>query len=156
MTTWAAPITAITLFVGDLAAARAFYTRVFDLPVHYEDDVSCVFDFGNTLVNLLLSTEAGELIEPAIPGVDGAGPRMQLTITVDDVDAACARVTEARCDPAQRAAGSAVGRPDGVLRRPGRSHLGDRQVAARLHLHRGHELEVVAVGVLEGRDDASG
>jgi len=95
MTTWTAPITAITLFVGDLAAARAFYARVFDLPVHYEDDVSCVFDFGNTLVNLLLSTEAGELIEPAIPGVDGAGPRMQLTITVDDVDAACARVTEA-------------------------------------------------------------
>ena len=95
MTTWAAPITAITLFVGDLAAARAFYTRVFDLPVHFEDDVSCVFDFENTLVNLLLATEAGELIEPAIPGADGAGPRMQLTITVDDVDAACARVTEA-------------------------------------------------------------
>ena len=56
--TWTAPITAITLFVGDLAAAKAFYAEVFELPVHYQDEASCVFDFGNTLVNLLVATEA--------------------------------------------------------------------------------------------------
>ena len=91
---WVAPITAITLFVEDVAAARTFYTEVFELPVHYEDEVSCVFDFGNTLVNLLLATEADELIEPAVVGADGAGARMQLTITVDDVDAVCARLAD--------------------------------------------------------------
>lgn len=94
MGTWTAPITAITLFVGDVAAARTFYTEVFELPVHYEDEVSCVFDFGNTLVNLLLATEADELIEPAVVGADGSGARMQLTITVDDVDAVCARLAD--------------------------------------------------------------
>jgi catechol 2,3-dioxygenase-like lactoylglutathione lyase family enzyme len=91
---WTAPITAITLFVGDVAAARTFYTEVFELPVHYEDEVSCVFDFGNTLVNLLLATEADELIEPAVVGADGSGARMQLTITVDDVDAVCRRLAD--------------------------------------------------------------
>ena len=37
----------------DLDTAKAFYGRVFDLPVHVEDDDSVVFAFGNTLINLL-------------------------------------------------------------------------------------------------------
>ena len=92
MATWTGPITAITLFVEDLAATKAFYTKVFELPIHYQDEASCVFDFGNTLVNLLVATEADELIEPAVVGAAGAGARAQLTITVDDVDAVCARL----------------------------------------------------------------
>ncbi len=36
--TWPGPITAITLFVEDLPAAKQFYTDVFALPVVYEDD----------------------------------------------------------------------------------------------------------------------
>ena len=36
--TWARGIAAITLFVEDLAAAREFYQRAFELPVHFEDD----------------------------------------------------------------------------------------------------------------------
>ncbi|MEO5921081.1 MAG: VOC family protein [Pseudolysinimonas sp.] len=78
-------ITAITLFVDDLRAAREFYARAFALAEHYSDEVSVVFDFDGTLVNLLLDTEAPGLIAPAPVG---SGSRMQLTITVDDVDAA--------------------------------------------------------------------
>jgi lactoylglutathione lyase len=85
-----AAIGAITLFVEDLAAARAFYASVFGLPVHYEDDASAVFRFGPTLVNLLVVGEAPELVAPAPVASPGAGVRFQLTITVEDVDAAAA------------------------------------------------------------------
>ena len=86
---WPAGISAITLFVEDLAATRRFYLEVFGLPVHYEDDVSCVFGFGATLVNLLQATEAPELIAPArVAGAD-SGSRVQFTLDVEDVDEMC-------------------------------------------------------------------
>jgi catechol 2,3-dioxygenase-like lactoylglutathione lyase family enzyme len=94
-TAWPKRIGALTLFVEDLAATRQFYLDVFGLPVHYEDEVSTVFDFGNTLVNLLQVTEAPELIGPAPVGEPDSGARSQLTIDVDDVDEACARVRAA-------------------------------------------------------------
>ena len=53
MDSWAKRIDAITLFVEDLAAAKAFYLEVFGLPIHFEDDNSAVFKFGETLINLL-------------------------------------------------------------------------------------------------------
>jgi catechol 2,3-dioxygenase-like lactoylglutathione lyase family enzyme len=87
---WPGGITALTLFVEDLGAAKEFYGRAFGLPVHYEDDVSAVFAFGPTLINLLSVGEARELIEPAAVGGAEAGARMQLTLTVDDVDATVA------------------------------------------------------------------
>ena len=89
MTTWANRIDAITLFVEDLAAAKAFYVDVFDLPVHYEDPNSAVFKFGDTLINLLDISEASGLIGPAAVAAPEAGSRMQFTIGVDDVDAMC-------------------------------------------------------------------
>jgi catechol 2,3-dioxygenase-like lactoylglutathione lyase family enzyme len=89
---WPGPITAITLFVEDLAAAKQFYLDVFGLPVVYEDDNSAVFKFGETLINLLKVTEAKELIEPAPVGGRDAGSRMQFTLEVDDVDAMCAEL----------------------------------------------------------------
>jgi len=89
MSSWPAGITAITLFVEDLAASKEFYGRAFGLPVHYEDPSSAVFDFGNTLVNLLVVGEAADLIGPARVGGPGGGARAQLTLTVDDVDATC-------------------------------------------------------------------
>lgn len=86
------PITAITLFVDDVSAARDFYTAVFGIPVHYEDEASAVFDFGNTLINLLHAGEGIDLIGPAPVGRSVAGATTQLTLTVDDVDATAALV----------------------------------------------------------------
>ncbi len=84
---WPGGVAAITLFVEDLAAAKRFYLDVFELPVHYEDDVSCVFEFGNTLVNLLATSEAHDLIAPTAVAAPDAGVRFQFTLAVDDVDA---------------------------------------------------------------------
>ena len=92
MGSWPRGIGAITLFVEDLDAAKQFYREVFGLPVHFEDDDSAVFDFGNTLVNLLKTTAAPALIEPAPVASREAGSRLQLTIQVDDVDAMCAEL----------------------------------------------------------------
>ena len=85
-------VTAITLFVDDLAAAREFYGRTFGLPVMFEDGASAVFNFGNTLINLLDSAEAPGLIGPASVADRSAGARAQFTITVEDVDAAHAEL----------------------------------------------------------------
>lgn len=90
MESWATGISAITLFVEDLAATKEFYQEVFGLPLVFEDDDSVVFNFGNTLINLLKTTAARELIAPATVATREAGPRLQLTITVADMDALCA------------------------------------------------------------------
>jgi catechol 2,3-dioxygenase-like lactoylglutathione lyase family enzyme len=90
---WPGQITAITLFVEDLAAAKDFYREALGLQLAFEDDDSAVFKFKNTLINLLRTSAAGELIEPALVGTREAGSRFQLTIDVDDVDAMCASLT---------------------------------------------------------------
>lgn len=92
MGSWPSGISAITLFVEDLGATKAFYERAFGLPIHYEDDASAVFNFGNTLINLLKVEEAHALIGPAAVAARDAGSRLQFTITVDDVDATCAEL----------------------------------------------------------------
>jgi catechol 2,3-dioxygenase-like lactoylglutathione lyase family enzyme len=86
---WPPGIGAVTLFIEDLDACRRFYREVFGLPVHFEDEASAVFKFGDTLVNLLKVTAADELITPAQVAGPDAGARMQLTLEVDDVDAIC-------------------------------------------------------------------
>jgi catechol 2,3-dioxygenase-like lactoylglutathione lyase family enzyme len=91
---WPKGISNITLFVEDLAATKQFYQEVFGLPVRFEDDDSAVFNFGNTLVNLLKTTAVPELIEPATIAPPDAGARFQLTIDVDDVDAMCAELAK--------------------------------------------------------------
>ena len=91
---WPKGIYAITLFVEDVEAAKEFYRKVFGLPVVFEDENSCVFRFGDTLVNLLKISEAKELIEPARVASREAGARMVFTINVEDVDAMCAELTE--------------------------------------------------------------
>jgi catechol-2,3-dioxygenase len=52
-TAWPKAINALTLFVEDLDATKAFNRQVFGVPMIYEDDDSAVFNFGNTIVNLL-------------------------------------------------------------------------------------------------------
>lgn len=87
---WPRKISTITLFAEDLAATKAFYQEVFGLPVYFEDPASAVFNFGNMLVNLLVSSAVPELIEPASIASPDSGARFQLTVDVDDVDAVCA------------------------------------------------------------------
>jgi len=94
VSSWARGIYAITLFVEDLESTKQFYLEVFGLPVVFEDNDSAVFKFGNTLVNLLKTTAAGELIEPAKVASREAGARFVFTIDVDDVDTMCAELTK--------------------------------------------------------------
>jgi catechol 2,3-dioxygenase-like lactoylglutathione lyase family enzyme len=94
MATWPGGISAVTVFIADLEAAKEFYQRAFGLPTTFEDETSAVFRFGDTLVNLLLETEASELIAPAAVAPREAGARFQFTIGVDDVDAVARELTE--------------------------------------------------------------
>jgi len=85
---------AITLFVEDPRRSQSFYEKVFALPVIWEDEDSAVFQFDNTLVNLLKMSAARELIEPGSAASREAGSRFQLTIWVDDADAVSAELAE--------------------------------------------------------------
>ena len=91
-------ITAITLFVEDLARARAFYERAFEASQVFQDDDSAVFDLGNLLVNLLSVTAAPELVAPMPVGAAASGVRFQLTVEVDDVDTAARDLAERGVD----------------------------------------------------------
>ena len=81
---------AITLFVDDPKRSKDFYADLFDLSAIYEDEDATTFRFDNMLVNLLKASAAGDLIAPLVVGEREARPRFQLTIWVDDADAACA------------------------------------------------------------------
>jgi catechol 2,3-dioxygenase-like lactoylglutathione lyase family enzyme len=89
---WPKSIFAITMFVEDLNTAKEFYQVVFGLPVVFEDGNSAVFQFGDTLINLLSTSAAGVLIDPAKIASREAGSRSVFTIHVDDVDAMCAQL----------------------------------------------------------------
>ena len=92
MAVWPGSISAITLFVDNLAATRSFYLEVFGLPVLFEDEDSAVFRFDNTMINLLKSSAAVSLIDPATVASPGSGSRLQLTLDVENVDATCAEL----------------------------------------------------------------
>ena len=92
MSTWPGGISAITLFVEDLEAAKDFYDRAFGLPIYYQDPNSAVYNFGNTLINLLEVGQAPSLIAPATVATRDAGSRVQFTIEVEDVDATAAEL----------------------------------------------------------------
>ena len=94
MESWPKGIFAITLFTEDLEATKRFYQDVFGLPVAYEDNDSAVFNFGSTMINLLKSTAAVELIAPAVVAIPEAGSRLQLTVQVENVDALCAELVK--------------------------------------------------------------
>jgi len=85
---------AITLVVEDLTEAKAFYARAFGQEVAFEDPQSAVFTVGDTMINLLQSEAAPELIEPAVVG-SPEGVRAVYTVPVDDVDAAAAELAAA-------------------------------------------------------------
>ena len=72
---WVKSIFATTLAVEDLESTKKFYQEIFELPIDFEDPSSAVFNFGNTLINLLKITEAPELILPESQNLKtGQGP----------------------------------------------------------------------------------
>lgn len=77
---------AITLFVDDVARSRTWYATAFGRTEIFSDEVSVVFRFGQVVVNLLLRSEADELISPAVVAATGAPSTFQLTVSVDDLD----------------------------------------------------------------------
>jgi catechol 2,3-dioxygenase-like lactoylglutathione lyase family enzyme len=83
-------VSAMSLFVEDVPAAKAFYREVFDVPVVYEDEVSAALKFDNLVVNLLHRSAAAGLVTPAPVAPADAGSRFQLSVWVQDVDAVCA------------------------------------------------------------------
>ena len=87
-------IGAITLFIADPQQSKAFYERVFEVPVLFEDDNSAAFRFENTIINLLALPAAHELIEPATVGGPEGGARAQFTIEVEDVHAVIEQLRE--------------------------------------------------------------
>ena len=88
-------VSAITLFVSDLAKTKAFYGGTLGRPVVVEDSEAVAFSFGNLIVNCLQSDFAPDLIAPAPVADAGAGSRYQLTIDVTDVDAVVAELAAA-------------------------------------------------------------
>jgi catechol 2,3-dioxygenase-like lactoylglutathione lyase family enzyme len=87
-------ISAISLFVEDLPAARAFYVEVFEAPVVYEDANCAVVKFDSVLINLLKVAHAPEIIAPGVVAPREAGSRFQISIWVADVDAVCAQLQQ--------------------------------------------------------------
>jgi catechol 2,3-dioxygenase-like lactoylglutathione lyase family enzyme len=80
------------LYVDDLARARAFYDRVFALPVMFEDERLVVYDAGPASALLLFrrggTLEAVHLPGGAIPPHDGQGPlHFALAIPADQLEA---------------------------------------------------------------------
>jgi uncharacterized glyoxalase superfamily protein PhnB len=84
-----ASVETITLFVDDILDARAFYQRVFDAAVIFEDAVSYVMRFEGLMINLLQASEAPELVKPESVAKEKSGSRILLTVRVKDVDAVC-------------------------------------------------------------------
>ena len=82
-------VSAISLFVEDLQAAKAFYTEVFGVDVLFEDKTAVAVKFENLIVNLLHVESADEIVEPTPVATRESGSRFQMSIWVPDVDAVC-------------------------------------------------------------------
>ena len=91
---WAKQIFAITLFVSDVESSKNFYAKVFEKSPIFQDENSVVFQFGESLINLLSQSEAPAMIAPAHVAGKESGSRFQITIQVDDVDLQAARLKE--------------------------------------------------------------
>jgi catechol 2,3-dioxygenase-like lactoylglutathione lyase family enzyme len=92
-------VSAITLFVEDLAAAKTFQETVFGKPLVFEDESAAAYDFDGAIVNLLAATSAPELVAPGVVAPPGGGQRFVLTVEVDDVDAVCGRLSTGGIEP---------------------------------------------------------
>jgi catechol 2,3-dioxygenase-like lactoylglutathione lyase family enzyme len=87
-------IDAITLFVADPRISKEFYERVFEAQKLFQDGHSVAFSFDGAILNLLALSAAPELISPASVAAEDHGSSAQITLEVDDVDAACTELED--------------------------------------------------------------
>ena len=87
-------VSAISLFVEDVQAAKSFYEAVFGVEVVFEDETSACVKFDQLFVNLLVNSSAAQQVEPAPVAGPDSGSRFQLSIWVEDVDATSAALEE--------------------------------------------------------------
>ena len=80
-------IEVVTLFVEDIAGAKAFYQKVFNPEILHQDEGSAVLKFSGAMINLLQASRAPTLVAPSPVGAADSGARMLFTIRVDDVNA---------------------------------------------------------------------
>jgi lactoylglutathione lyase len=81
-------IDAAVLFVADLNRAKTFYRDTLGLHMNFEDDASAAFDFDNTLLLLLTTGGAQDLLSSEAVAVKRpTGATSQLVAFVEDVDA---------------------------------------------------------------------
>ena len=78
----------------DPQTAKSFYEAIFGVEVVYEDETSACVKFDQLFVNLLVNSSAGQQVEPAPVAGPESGSRFQLSILIEDVDAACAALEE--------------------------------------------------------------
>ncbi len=88
---------AITLLTADLTESVRFYGQKLGLTKVFSDEVSAVYKCGQTMINLLDVSSAGELVEPAAVGDLAAGVDAiaVYTLRVSDVDAVVAELLAA-------------------------------------------------------------
>jgi catechol 2,3-dioxygenase-like lactoylglutathione lyase family enzyme len=94
MTEWQKKIGAITLFVEDVAASRAFYRKVFELEPFDDGETNVGFMLAGQYFFLTASANASDMIAPVAVGSAGNGPRHVFAILVEDVDAVAAELKE--------------------------------------------------------------
>jgi catechol 2,3-dioxygenase-like lactoylglutathione lyase family enzyme len=88
-------VSAITLFVDDLARSKEFYARVFDVKPADEEEGTGIFEFGNLFVRLLSRAEAEKELLGQVPLADpGSGVSVELAMRVPNVDARAAELVE--------------------------------------------------------------
>lgn len=86
----ASKVSAITIFVSDLARAHAFYERFLRSRPVFQDDDATAYQIGDTVINLLKHEAVPELVQPSEMARQGL--RAVYTLPVPDVDAAVAEL----------------------------------------------------------------
>jgi len=79
-------IFAITLLSHDLETSRDFYLNKLSLKEIYKDDVSSVYKAGDTMINLLSTSQANELLSPATLTPPNSGTHVVYTLKCPDID----------------------------------------------------------------------
>jgi len=82
-------VSAMSLFVEALQAAKTFCLEVFGVALIFEDEASVALGFENIIIDLLLVQDAQEIVDPGAVATRDAGSRFQLGTRVPDVDAVC-------------------------------------------------------------------